>query len=369
MKLCCYFNYAPLYRESIYTAIDNKFDTQFYFGKEVEFQKNSGIKKLDYSVFKKHPIEFDNKAILNRFLWRTKLLPLAFKQYDSYILTGDFSLSYIPFIIICNILGKKVYGWGHGPKTKGGKLTSLYWWTLNRMTGFFSYGEKGRQRMIELGYPEDKVHVIYNSLATRTSVHQNYKSNIYKDKFNNEDPVLIFIGRLTAVKRLENLILLLRKLNENNHTSNLVIVGDGPCKEELETMTVKHYVSNRTWFYGGSYDETVNAELIYNADVCISPGNVGLTALHAMQYGTPIISNSDFETQMPEYETIAPYSTGLLFEKDNYDDCYARTCEWLEFAKDRREEIRNNCYEMINNKWNSDSQIEILEKVLNRNAK
>lgn len=369
MKLCCFFNYAPLYRESIYAAIDDKFDTQFYFGEEVEFQKNSGIKKLDYSVFKKHPIEFKNKVILKKFIWRSKLTSLAFQSYDSYILTGDLCLSYIPFLLICKILGKKVYGWGHGPKTRKGKMSPLFWWILKRMTGFFSYGEQGRQRMIELGYPEPKVHVIYNSLTSRVAEHPNYKSDIYKEKFNNEDPVLIFIGRLTPVKKLENLILLLRKLNDNNHPANLIIIGDGPCKKELESMTIKLGVSNRTWFYGECYNEVANAELIYNADVCISPGNVGLTALHAMQYGTPIISNSDFETQMPEYETIMPYSTGLLFERDNYNDCYAKTCEWLEFAKDRRKEIRNNCYEILNNKWNSDSQIEILEKVLKRNAR
>lgn len=98
---------------------------------------------------------------------------------------------------------QKVYGWGHGPKTRKGKMTPLFWWILKRMTGFFSYGEQGRQRMIELGYPEPKVHVIYNSLTSRVAEHPNYKSDIYKEKFNNEDPVLIFIGRLTPVKNLK----------------------------------------------------------------------------------------------------------------------------------------------------------------------
>lgn len=365
MKLCCFFNYAPLYRSSIYKAIDDEFDTQFYFGREVEFIKTaSGIKKINYAIFKRAPIEFENRIILKKFLWRSKLIALAFKNYDSFVLTGDLSFSYIPFLLFCKIFGKKVYGWGHGPKAREGKLSFLSWWVLNQMTGFFSYGENGRQRMIKLGYPEKKIHVIFNSLTKRIVPPTSIKSKIFQTQFGNDNPVLIFIGRLTPVKKLNNLILLLNRLNQNNHFCNLVIVGDGPCKADLIKLSKDYRVNNRVWFYGDCYDEAINAELIYNSDVCISPGNVGLTALHALQYGTPIISHSDFETQMPEYEVIVPYATGLLFEKDNYDDCYAKTCEWLEFAKGRREEIRQNCYDMINSKWNSDNQIEILKKVL-----
>ena len=48
-KLCCIFNYAPLYRKSIYTKIDEEFDAQFYFGDMI-----SDIAKMDYADFKKY---------------------------------------------------------------------------------------------------------------------------------------------------------------------------------------------------------------------------------------------------------------------------------------------------------------------------
>lgn len=365
MKLCCYFNYAPLYRQSIYKEIDNTFDTQFLFGREVERQKNSGIAKIDYSIFKKGPIEFDNKIVFDRFLWRTKLIRQAFKNYDTFIITGDLSLSYIPFLLINKILGKKVYGWGHGPKNKNWKLSPLYWWVLNNLTGFLCYGENGKKRLIELGYPSKKIHVIFNSLSKKIIEHPILKSNIYLNKFGNINPVLIFIGRLTPVKELDNLIALIHRLKNCNNPCNLVIVGDGPCKNKLIELSQNLKITESIWFFGECYDEKNNAELIYNADLCISPGNVGLTALHALEYGTPVISHSDFETQMPEYEVIVPYKTGLLFEKDNYNDILDKTCEWLKFANGRREEIRHNCYDMINSKWNSDNQIQILKKILN----
>jgi glycosyltransferase involved in cell wall biosynthesis len=44
-------------------------------------------------------------------------------------------------------------------------------------------------------------------------------------------------------------------------------------------------------FYGESYNERELAPLIALADVCVSPGNVGLTAIHALTYGTPVINS------------------------------------------------------------------------------
>ena len=43
---------------------------------------------------------------------------------------------------------------------------------------------------------------------------------------------------------------------------------------------------------------------------------------------------------------------------------HVKVKKWLHEFSDRRQEVRNNCYAMINGKWNSDNQIEILKSVL-----
>ena len=64
-KLCCIFNYAPLYRKSIYLKIDKEFDTQFYFS-----DLKSDIAKMDYEDFKKPPVTVRDRTIFKRLLWR-----------------------------------------------------------------------------------------------------------------------------------------------------------------------------------------------------------------------------------------------------------------------------------------------------------
>ena len=60
-KLCCIFNYAPLYRKSIYSKIDQEFDAQFYFG-----DMKSDIAKMDYNDFKKTPKMVRDRKIFKR---------------------------------------------------------------------------------------------------------------------------------------------------------------------------------------------------------------------------------------------------------------------------------------------------------------
>ena len=363
MNLCCFFNYAPLYRRSIYEKIDKEFETQFYFGREVIDGKVSGIPSIDYSILRKKPITFKNKVIFKFFQWRTKCWYLPFKRYDTFLVTGDFVYSYIPFIILAKIMGKRVYGWGHGIKNRKSKSIFLHDFFYRNITGFFSYGEGGKERLIELGYDPQKIHVIYNSLNEKCE-DLHLKSDVYKTHFGNNFPTLIFIGRLTPQKRLDWLLLLLKNLEEDGVLCNLVFVGTGPCSKNLKDQTSKLKLENRVWFYGECYNTSVTDELLYNADLCVSPGNVGLTALSSMQCGTPVITHNDFETQMPEYETIENWRTGCLYKKDDFSDFSEKVKKWLHEFSDRRQEVRNNCYAMINGKWNSDNQIEILKSVL-----
>lgn len=73
------------------------------------------------------------------------------------------------------------------------------------------------------------------------------------------------------------------------------------------------------WFYGACYDEKQIAEFLYNADLCVSPGNVGLNAMHAMTFGCPVIRHSNMVAQMPEVEAIEDGLTGTYFEENNIE--------------------------------------------------
>ena len=88
----------------------------------------------------------------------------------------------------------------------------------------------------------------------------------------------------------------------------------GETKEDLETLTRNLGLEDSVWFFGPCYDEQELGDMIYNADLCISPGNVGLTAMHTMVFGTPVLTHNDYPHQMPEFEAIQDEKTGTFFK-------------------------------------------------------
>ncbi|WP_295728117.1 glycosyltransferase [uncultured Muribaculum sp.] len=370
MKLCCFFNYPPLYRQSIYKRIDDTFDCQFYFGREVEGTTNSGIKKLDFSIFKRCPKEFDNLMVFGRYLWRRKLLRLAFSSNDTFIVTGDFCWTYLPFLFLCKLIGKRVYAWGHGEKSNKRKAWKFEKYIYRWLTGYFTYGNGGRKRLMEFGIPGEKIHVIYNSLVDHIDGASNIalKSDILKKHFGNGNPTIVFIGRLTPQKKLGRLLDMMYAHRCQGLQYNMLIIGDGCEMESLKKKAAKYELTDTIWFFGECYEGTELNTLLYNSDLCVSPGNVGLTALHTMQYGVPVISHDDFETQMPEYEAIIPGKTGALFKKDDMHSMIEVVAGWLSnhSSLENRNVTREECYAVINEYFNSTYQIELLKKVLKK---
>lgn len=365
-KLCMIFNVASLYRQAIYQSIDHHWDCDWYFG-----NNDTDIKEMDISSLN-NAQKLPCKKIISSPWYLLKGLTsiLKNKDYSTYFIVGDpHCISAWYWAIRTRILNKnaKIYFWTHGWYGKESKSVSvLKKIFFNLADGLFLYGEYARKLMIEEGFKSDKLFVIHNSLnykqhlLLRNSISP---SKIYKNHFGNEDPTIIFIGRLTKVKHLDLLIEAIYRINSNGVNCNLVFVGDGSERKALESAVIETGISDRVWFYGESYDEKLNATMLYNADLCVAPGNVGLTAIHSMMFGTPVISHNDYKWQMPEFESIQPGITGDFFRRNNVDSLAETITHWLMTHSDR-DLVREKCFKEIDSGWTPEFQMQVLKKNL-----
>ena len=220
--------------------------------------------------------------------------------------------------------------------------------------------------MIKEGFKKDKLHVLANSLDYEKIVLQRNKakSPIYINKFHNNNPTIFFIGRLGKNKKLELLIDAHKFAQEKSVNFNVVLIGDGEHKDYLLKKTKKLGTENNVWFYGACYDEILISELIYNADLCVSPGNVGLTVIHSLSFGTPVITHNNFSNQMPEFEAIEQGVTGDFFEENSIESLEQVITKWLSLNPSKTEELINRCYEIVDIKYNPNYQMSILSNVL-----
>lgn len=371
MKLCCIYNSAPHYRRSIFLKMDQELDCAFSFGDKPIGSKD--IKSMDTKELTHFLGYLQNRIVIRApWYWQKGAIGLLFRNFDTYIMLGEaYCVSTWIFLFLNRMFfKKKVYAWSHGWYGKETRLISLVKKIFfGLFDAVFLYGNYAKRIMIQNGGDPDKLHVIHNSLdhATQKTLRKTLSStNIFKDYFSNEENVLIFVGRLTKIKALDLVIRSLAILAQQGKTYNFILIGDGEEKNALKKLVDELGVSPQVWFYGSCYDEEKLASLIYNADLCVSPGNVGLTAMHAMVFGCPVITHNKFSKQMPEFEAIREHATGLFFDYGNVDDLGKKIEEWFASHHDR-EKVRHSCQSEIDYHWTPEFQMSVIRNVLNVN--
>jgi glycosyltransferase involved in cell wall biosynthesis len=99
------------------------------------------------------------------------------------------------------------------------------------------------------------------------------------------DNILVYVGRLSAEKKLENL----RQVLEQVPNTRLALVGDGPARESLE----KHFAGTNTTFMGYITGEPLS-QAYASADIFVFPSALetfGLVVTEAMAAGLPVVAS------------------------------------------------------------------------------
>lgn len=366
-KIAMLFPYAPLYREAIYKLMDKELDVDWFFCGDAK----RNLKMFDYSLLKNCNLSMREKKIFGSVVYYKGIKDLNLQQYDIIICAGVIrSLSEWWLLQRWGKCMKKpkIFLWTHGwygKETGIQKFIKKFF--FRKVDGFFLYGDYARKEMLKEGFDAIKLHVIKNSLdydkqmELRKSIAPSY---IYRKRFNNANHIILFIGRLTSVKKLDLLVKAVGKQKTKGENYNIVFIGDGEMREEIATIAKENGLTDNVWFYGACYDERENANLVYNADLCVAPGNIGLTAMHVMMFGCPAISHNNFKWQMPEFESIIPGKTGDFFERDNVDDLARCISNWFASKSECREEVRKACYKEIDEHWNPHYQLSVIKKAL-----
>jgi glycosyltransferase involved in cell wall biosynthesis len=180
--------------------------------------------------------------------------------------------------------GKLVIGWGLGAPPPSGTLSGFRQARrlafLRRFDALITYSTRGAQEYAGLGFPHERIFVAPNAAAARPSQSMPARSSGFTGK-----PVVLFVGRLQSRKRIDLLLQGCAALPAALRP-RLVVVGDGPERNELEALAKTIYPSAE--FLGAKHG-TELADYFCKADLFVLPGTGGLAVQEAMSYGLPVI--------------------------------------------------------------------------------
>jgi glycosyltransferase involved in cell wall biosynthesis len=173
---------------------------------------------------------------------------------------------------------KPVLGWGLGAPPVSGFRRQRWLSFINQFDAIIAYSQRGADEYAALGFPRDRIFVAHNSVSLPPSSPLPTRPSTFDDK-----PAILFVGRLQARKRIDLLLRACAKLESN---PRLVVVGDGPERETLESLARKVYP--RAEFIGARHGEELRPYFV-EADLFVLPGTGGLAVQQAMSHGLPVI--------------------------------------------------------------------------------
>ena len=298
------------------------------------------------------------------------LAPALRGDFDAYILEGDaYYLSSWVGAVLARLRGRRVIFWSHGwPRADRGFKHIVRQVFYRLADGLLLYGERAKSLGIQSGFAADRLYVMYNSLdfdQQQKCTAELSAAEIAAARHElfgpTRVPVVMASARLIEKKRFDLLIRALGIINRRGRRVDLLLVGDGPARSALQNLSRAEGVN--VVFVGACYDEPGLARYFACACVTASPGEVGLTCMHSLGYGVPVITHGDPDRQGPEFEAIVPGVTGDLFEPGDVEDLAAKLDRWTQSAEVTGS-VRDACLSRIQTRYHARFQARAIELAL-----
>jgi len=290
-------------------------------------------------------------------------------KYECMILLGDasFVTTWIA-ALISRFRGKRVLFWTHGWSSDEVGIKSKVRNTFYSLAdGLLLYGRDAKRIGIKKGFLEDSLYLVYNSLdypehkRLRESIDESDLLAMRTKLFSEPNlPIVVCCSRLYHGRRFDLLLDATRRLHAAGHKINVLLVGDGEARSDLETQAKTLGIAENVAFYGSCYDQRTLAICTSIGSVTVAPGSVGLTAVQSLAFGVPVITHDNRKEQGPEVELVRPGVTGDLFHQNDPTDlasCISNwTCDSVEGS-----EVRSNCIALVERTYTPDFQARTID--------
>ena len=334
------------YRDSLFARLVAcpEFDIHVLAGKQID-----NVKEIDEPSPKieANLINKKIKADSHSLIWQAGVFKYVMKQRPNIIvLTGvdPHLLSNLLLAIFNKIfLHAKIIWWGHATvnsKGKTGKYFRRFFFNLGH--GVFTYSNAARQNVQSLISSKIPVVAIKNCINN-----EEYGFNYHFDNvIERKELTILFSGRITGKKRLDILIDAMALLQNKNFEFRCLIIGEGPQKAAAEKQVLDCQLSDSVNFLGERYGKESRC-YFEQADLFVLPGKVGLSIIHGLSFGLPVLTSDRLEIHSPEFEIIQPGYNGDFFSGFDPQSLSEKIIEWSKKISNNKQQIAARCISSV----------------------
>lgn len=318
------------YRLPIYRTLATSPDLDL----KLVYGKDPGIPNAEPDGFTASFEQHQHLGIAGRriFVWQPAHLKYADQNHaDVLVMVWNTRwLSLIPALHKARKSGVRTVLWGHGySKNERPWRAWLRRRLANKADAVLFYSRSVADRYVEQGFNPDKVFVAPNALdqAPISTARDSWLSDQARlADFRREHDVpehhqpILYVSRFDPANRVDLLLQAAAKLAPTMPHLRVHLIGKGePEMTRLKKLTAELNITDRVRFLGAIYEEEQLAPWFLTAKVLCYPANIGLSILHAMGYGLPVITDANPETQNPEFEALESGINGLTYPPGDSD--------------------------------------------------
>lgn len=243
-------------------------------------------------------------------------------------------------------------------------IKKLYLFGLlrNKYCYGFPGGTLQKENLIYYGIPEYKNFIMPMSISSdrlqKVSINLPSKDELKKNIGLHNKRVFLFVGRLAKEKNVSLLIEAFSEMRKENNSIALVIVGDGPERNELEDLVRSNDVPDITFAGYKIFPDNV---MYYKlSDILVLPSSHepwGLVVNEAMIMGIPVIVSDAVGCRK---DIVVNEENGLIFQKGNREHLLRQMTVMAETDLEKYSESAKK----MSNFWNYELYLKSFRKAI-----
>lgn len=234
---------------------------------------------------------------------------------------------------------------------------------FRRGHAFLTYSNKAIKYVVDRGVDKSKVSVCYNGIEIDDMIRNEKEiiaeSVIIADKhLLKNNVVFLYVGGLLEEKKVGLLIDAFKIIREKNASVKLLIIGDGPLKDDI-IGKINSLKDDNIIYLGRIID---GVDPYFAASTClVLPGAGGLALNQAMFWRKICIAS---EADGTEDDLVIEGESGFRFLKDELQSLVDAMQRVIQLNPAQREKLGENARSIILNKSNVNHMVDVFRKTI-----